>query len=277
MTKVFTLGEAAKEAIDFYGIDDPDKKLQLVPSGIHAVDRAVGGYSPSQLVTILADTGVGKSSIILECCRVISKKGVVPGYISLEDPIDFVGLRALSAESGVNGLRVRRGDVTEAQREMMQHSAARLTENPTLCAFSSGGSVEEVCDMMHALGKKGAGIFFVDYLQKMRSKDLGERSSEIGWAMTKLQRVAGIYKAPIVLVSQISLQNSLNAKKNDGWPLMQAKESGDVVNESRTVVLLKKDETSGGVAGKLAKSSVGGEGVKFDFHRMSGGGLREVE
>lgn len=269
--KVYSVAEAARAAIDSYGLRPGAKRPKLIPLGIRALDQVLGGMSPGQSVGIAATTGVGKSSVVLACCQGISAAGYKPGYLSLEDPLDFVGARALAMSSGVNSLDMRRGILTVEERDRVAASIKKLEDMKLDLFVDMGADIERGLLAFRALAKRECDVIFVDYLQKMRTGRY-DRRVEMGLALSALQTAAQEFGIPVVFVSQVR-----RMENPDKWPtIYDLKESGDIENEMRTIILLRKTK-DGHVEGKLAKSSVGGEGTSWVYERDRSGTLVELD
>ena len=72
---------------------DDDERMQ---TGILELDRVLGGgIVPGSLVLVGGDPGIGKSTLLLQVCRNLSEKGVRVLYISGEESLQQIKLRAV--------------------------------------------------------------------------------------------------------------------------------------------------------------------------------------
>ncbi len=269
MGRVLTLGESAAEAVEVYGTFRPGKP-DLVPTGITAVDRAIGGMSPGSAGILAAATGVGKSSVLLVAANNVAKAGYQAGIISLEDPPDVFGSRALALYSGVNSLAIRRKNLTEGDKKRIATALQSLATCPLRISFEIGSGLPKVLAAVESAAKSGVRIIYVDYIQKIRGVT-DDRRNEVATAFTQIQGAAAEHRVAVLFVSQFSRQPDPTKPPQIWW----LKESGDLENEARLIVLMHRNR-DGRLEGRIAKSTVGGEGTTFTLERDKSGTLREV-
>lgn len=71
------------------------KNSRRVPTGMQELDRVLGGgIVPGSLVLVGGDPGIGKSTILLQVCRNLSKAGQNVLYISGEESLQQIRIRA---------------------------------------------------------------------------------------------------------------------------------------------------------------------------------------
>lgn len=269
MRPVLSLEESAGEAAKILHIFD-DGKPDLIPTGVGPVDRLVGGLFPGAAGILAAATGVGKSSLILAAA--LSNRYPV-GVVSTEDTPDVWGSRALAWASGVNSLRIRTKSFTDKERGALLAGRTKLsTVKNVRVAYEIGSTIDEVCDAIKGLADAGCRMVWVDYLQKIRGIS-DDRRNEVSIAYTAIQRVCDRNNVSAMVVSQFSRQPDPSREPQIWW----LKESGDLENEARIIILGKRDSQNQNLLHfRLAKSTVGGDGLRFQYLRDGSGTLREV-
>ena len=76
--------------------DVPMEKHNRISSGMEELDRVLGGgIVPGSLVLVGGDPGIGKSTILLQVCRYLSEHGTKVLYISGEESLQQIRMRAL--------------------------------------------------------------------------------------------------------------------------------------------------------------------------------------
>ena len=110
-----TMSDVLKEAID--NIEAAKKNVDGVsgvPSGFHALDRITSGWQKSDMIIIAARPGMGKTAFVLSMARNIAVDFDVPiAVFSLEmSSIQLVN-RLISAETGIRGEKIRRGNLED--------------------------------------------------------------------------------------------------------------------------------------------------------------------
>ena len=275
-TKLFTLADSVRETEKLFRTFDDGEMPELVPTGIKAVDRIIGGVGAGTFGVIGAGPGVGKSRVALDALDNLQAQNVKGGYQSNEDGPDVVGSRVLARYSGVNSLAIRKKSFTEDEYTMLCDARERLNleaakETSFLTSYATSGSLSQTVEGVHALGEAGCKIIYMDYLQKLHGKS-GDRRYDIGQCLNELHGAAASHGASLIMLSQISRQ--VNPHKMPGR--FALKESGDIENEARIILMLCK-EGQDGVMGNLDKSSFGGEGTKCLWETRNCGTLFEKE
>lgn len=247
---------------------------ELIKLGIPAVDTTIGGVGPGTLVVVALPTGVGKSSTALHMLLHSPDRG---GYCSMEDPEDLFGARLLAAYSGVSSLRIRRKDLDEhdlrSLRDGMDQLARRDEEgrSPVL-DFLIGKSIVEVEKAVERQAAAGCRFGILDYLQKLRGVS-EDRRSEVGAVMGRYQGACYEHGMAAIMLSQFSRLDPGQRPR-----LRHLKESGDIENEARVVILGWQDPKQARlIRFCLEKSTYGGAGLEWCMHYDSSGTLRDGE
>ncbi len=277
---VRSLEDSAKHAAHTFSTFTDGRPI-LVPTGITAVDLATGGLGPGSTMIIGADNGLGKSSVVLDACLTNQAAGVKCGYISHEDTPDVVGCRLLARYSGVDSRRIRTKEFRDGDLAKLERGMRLLRQDAELphsieFAYTVGGSLLSVLAAMDELKQRGCGVVYHDYVQKFRDTSLGaDRRHQIGGAFTLLQGRAFELELAFVEVSQISRQ-IVPGKRPSRHAL---KETGDLENEARIILMLWRDEVDNLdiLDGYLDKSTFGGEGRRMQWRRAACGSLFQFD
>ena len=101
-------------AVELVGLDAAVALPERVPSGIAELDRAVGGgIVPGSAMLLAGDPGIGKSTLLLQATAKIAQSGRGAVYISGEEAVDQVRLRAIRL--GLGGAPVQLASVTSVR------------------------------------------------------------------------------------------------------------------------------------------------------------------
>lgn len=269
---IFGVKETIGEAVTTFRLDR-DGLPELVPLGLRPLDEELGGLGPGACGILAAATGVGKSSAMLAAMLGSSVK---TGAVSLEDGPDVVGTRLLSAITGIDSLRIRRKALTKKELADIKKAAKSNKLNHMYFSYPIAGSIEQVEEAIGELCAEGCRMIWVDYLQEIRGHGKNDRRNEVSEAMTRCHRVAAAGNAALMAVSQFR-------RLGDGEKVPQIyhlKESGDLENKARVIVLAHRQlspDAGDRVRFRLAKSTYGGEYVRFDMVRDESGTLRHAQ
>lgn len=270
--KLYSLAESAEEALNTFGSLSGEKP-NLVPLGIRVIDEAIGGMYPGTGVIVAAATGIGKSSLALHGALNAAQAGVGVGIISCEDGPDVLGTRILAWASGVPTLDIRKGNLDENQKIALEAARKRLEtlDHPTV-GYPVGRPIEDVEGVLKALAKAGCTLVYIDYLQKIRGSGQ-DRRNEVAGNFTRLQRIAYDHGIVPVFVSQLSRGFDPDRPPS----IHMLKESGDLENEARLIILLWRDtKEPHKLKMKVGKSTFGGEHIRTEFVRNKAGFLEEI-
>jgi replicative DNA helicase len=202
------------------------------------------------------------------------------GAVSLEDGPDVVGTRLLSAITGIDSLCIRRKALSAKELKTLNVAAKSTKLDHMYFSYPIAGRLDRVCEEIRQLTDQGCKMIWVDYLQKIRGHGKGDRRNEVAETFTRLQETIATGGAAGMLVSQFR-RPAVDLKSGKPRPvgIHHLKESGDLENEARIIVIAQAEESPGvgqRVRFKLAKSTYGGEFVKFDMVRDPSGTLRDA-
>jgi DNA repair protein RadA/Sms len=157
--------------------DIPDQVENRIPTGINEFNRVLGGgVVPGSLVLIGGDPGIGKSTLLLQAAALLSAGGVKTLYISGEESLAQLKLRAARLETpGSDLLAAAETDLQEifklaeqAQPRVLIIDSIQTVYKPDVAA--SPGSVTQLREatlalMVHAKST-GCAVFLVGHVTK---------------------------------------------------------------------------------------------------------------
>lgn len=268
INRVKNLAEIAESAVKIlrtFDDEDPD----LIKTGLGPIDETIGGLFPGQGGILGLANGVGKSMTILNA---MLQSDTPQGAIFVEDTDDVMGTRCISHQSGVNSLAIRRKDLTDMDKEAIQAAINKLRYKKAYAVCHPGASIETIEEYVEDLAKRGCRLIWLDYIQKVRGIRQ-DRNNEVAEAYTRFQRACFHHECAFMVASQFSRQVDPTKRPRRSW----LKESGDLENEARVIVLGWRDEGNDQVVHYvLDKSTVGGEGLHWAVERDTSGILRPI-
>jgi replicative DNA helicase len=184
-----------------------EKEIELIPTGFPSLDKILGGFAPSQLITISAPTKSGKTSFCMDLTTKL--KDYTPLWLSFEEPV-----RELISKF------IERKEVPP-----LFMTPKQMTGNK--CAW-----VEE--RIMESKAKFDSRIVFIDHLHFIIDMINGNNVSlEIGATMRELKQMAKRWGIVIVLVAHMKKTNPTEPVTID-----DLRDSSFVAQESDTVITL---------------------------------------
>ena len=97
-----------------------EEKITGVPTGITKLDFVTNGWQPQDLIILAARPSIGKSAVAGNLARLAAQDTDRPtgvGIFSLEMADEQWASRIFSAESGIDGWRMKKGRISDSGNE----------------------------------------------------------------------------------------------------------------------------------------------------------------
>lgn len=254
-----------RTALERFVESDPKKAL----TGIPPVDKKLGGMFEGEVGILAASTGAGKSSVALH--SVMESGGL---YISCEDSQAVVGTRILSHITGIDSLKIRKGDLTAKERKDMM-KASSIADGAAF-SFHVGSTMEAIADSIksYARTQDQPRTVWLDYIQCIPGAG-NDRRNEVAGIFRDFRTACARNGMAGIAISQFR-----RGVKEGRFPSRyHLKESGDLENEARLILLGYRDNSgeSDTLRFRIDKSTFGGEGLTFSYRRNEAGKLYYVK
>ena len=152
-------------------------ETERISSGLAELDRVLGGgIVPGSLVLVGGDPGIGKSTILLQVCQKLAGNGVSTIYVSGEESLRQIKMRAARIGGFTNDVRfLCETNLTEIENILTKEKpkTAVIDSIQTMCSedvSSAPGSVSQVREstavLMQLAKKHGITIFIVGHVTK---------------------------------------------------------------------------------------------------------------
>ena len=152
-------------------------ETERISSGMAEFDRVLGGgIVPGSLVLVGGDPGIGKSTILLQVCKNLAAAGVSTLYVSGEESLKQIKMRAARIGTFTNDVRFMcETSLTEIENTITKENpkVAVIDSIQTMCneeISSAPGSVSQVREstsvLMQLAKKQGVMIFIVGHVTK---------------------------------------------------------------------------------------------------------------
>jgi replicative DNA helicase len=215
--------------------------LTGIPTGLIELDKMSSGFQNAELVILAARPSVGKTALALNLASHISIKENIPVlFFSLEMHWESLIFRLLSAESRIDGNRIRSGYIKEDEWVGLTSAVSRLTEAPFYIDASPAMTIFELRAKARRMKKKyDVGIIFADYLQLIRGPQVQTREQEVAAISRALKSIAMELNIPVVALSQLSRQPARRGK--DSKPILSdLRESGAIEQDADFVMFIHR-------------------------------------
>ncbi len=214
-----------------------------IPTGFTDIDRLLGGLQRSDLIILAARPSVGKTSLALTIAHTAAKRfHQRVALFSLEMANEQVVQRLISAETGINAQRLRRGEIEEDEWRRFMKAAGDMAETHFYIDDTPGISALELRTKARRLhAELGIDLIVIDYLQLMRGDFRSEnRVQEISSISRALKALARELNVPVMALSQLSRGVESRADKRP--ILSDLRESGALEQDADVVIFIYRED-----------------------------------
>lgn len=224
--------------------------LSGVGTGFTALDQITAGWQPSDMIVLAARPGMGKTAFVLSMARNIatgaagSPKAVA--FFSLEMSSVQLVSRLISAETGISGEKLRKGNLEPHEYTQLHERIGPLTNAQIFIDDTPSLSVFELRAKARRLKQQhDIQIIIIDYLQLMTAgsdnRAGGNREQEISTISRSIKTIAKELNVPIIALSQLS--RAVETRGGDKKPILSdLRESGAIEQDADIVSFIYRPE-----------------------------------
>jgi replicative DNA helicase len=251
--------DALTEAIDMAAAAyQRDGHLSGISTGLHDMDKQMGGLQRSDLIILAARPAMGKTSLATNIAYNVANayeaaeqpdgslktvNGGIVGFFSLEMSSEQLATRILAEQSTISSSDIRRGAIDENQFATLAAVAQRMQALPLYIDHTGGISIAQLAARARRLKRqRGLDLLVVDYLQLLSGsgKRSDNRVQEITEITTGLKALAKELTVPIIALSQLSRQ--VESRDDKRPQLSDLRESGSIEQDADVVLFIYRDE-----------------------------------
>lgn len=213
-----------------------------VTTGIHGLDKIIGGFTSPELSVIAARPGVGKSALMNQMAfesQYMGRKAkvlIVTQEMSKEDLVE----REISRRSGVSAFLIKTGKLSKMDLNRLSVAAGEVFSIADEIHIFDHSNCHplEIWALIRKMKSEGkVDICFIDYLQICTPSEKKEtRNLEIGAMTWTLKQCCKACELPIVPLSQVGRKAE---DRQDKMPHMQdLRESGNIENDCDKIIFI---------------------------------------
>jgi replicative DNA helicase len=240
-----------------------------INTGFWELDMITGGLIGSKLIVLGARPRIGKTSMMANMARNMAKNGHKVGIFSIEMDKEELDISLLSAESGINSMKLRFGKGPDKYDwEKIAKASDRKSKWPIVIDDTGALPIMELCRRARKMKRDGCEIIFIDQFSKIkgdRRKNKFEEATEI---VERLGDLKKDLRMPVVLLAQIN--RKLEERWNKKPMLADLKNTGQLEEEADIVLLLHREEEYNPLPENKGKAN-----LEIAKHR--GGPCRDIE
>jgi len=210
-------------------------------TGFQSLDELTNKLRKSTLVTIAAQTSVGKTAFALKLALNLADQGIGTLFISLEMTMDTIVMRIISQKTLIPFSVLSQMNIKSPNLQEVISKAQTVFNNIPLFLVQRTVSIIDIENQIR-LSKKNhhVKVVFIDYIQLIRcAKNTENRNLEITYITRALANLAIELDICIVILSQLSRGVSNRVDKRP--MLSDLRDSGAIEQDSDIVIFLYRD------------------------------------
>jgi replicative DNA helicase len=210
-----------------------DSKPSGISTGLFDLNRATGGWKPTNIIILASRPGIGKTSLCLHFAESAAKKGKWVNFYGLEMSRSDLMRINISGETGINRTDARDGRITDEDWNAVNIAVKSMERLPIIWNDQATLTVNHIRSFTAKNRKIGkCDLIIIDYLQLITPTDKKViREQQIAEISRELKKLALKEKVPIIIAAQ------LNREATEGEPkLHHLRESGSLEQDADIVI-----------------------------------------
>jgi replicative DNA helicase len=236
-----------------------DGRLSGLATGLHDLDRMMGGLQASDLVIVAGRPGMGKTSLATNFAYNIARawqgevrpdgqretvNGGIVGFFSLEMSAEQLATRIISEQTEIASYRIRRGEIDPGDFDRLATAAREMETIPLYIDETGGLSIAQLAARARRLKRqRGLDLLVIDYIQLLQGstrRAAEGRVQEVTEITTGLKALAKELNVPILACSQLSRQ--VESRDDKRPQLSDLRESGSIEQDADVVLFVFREE-----------------------------------
>jgi replicative DNA helicase len=236
-----------------------DGKLSGIATGLHDLDRMMGGLQHSDLIILAGRPGMGKTALATNLAYNVAKawhgevrpdgrvetiNGGIVGFFSLEMSAEQLATRIIAEQTEIPSYRIRRGEIDPTDFDRIAGMAREMETVPLYIDESGGLSIAQLAARARRLKRqRGLDLLVVDYIQLLQgssNRAAQGRVQEVTEITTNLKALAKELNVPIIALSQLSRQ--VESRDDKRPQLSDLRESGSIEQDADVVMFVYREE-----------------------------------
>jgi len=236
-----TMEELTCQTYEYLEALSADKAPKGIKTGFWELDLVTGGFFGSKLILIGARPRIGKTSMMLNMARNMAKSGHKVGIFSIEMDKEELDISLLSAESGINSMRLRFGTGPDKYDwEKIQEASERKSTWPIIIDDTGALTIKELCRGARKMKRDGCEVIFIDQFSKIKGDRRKSKFEEATAIVEQLGDLKKELRMPVLLLAQINRKLEDRGEKKP--TLSDFKNTGQLEEEADIALLLHREE-----------------------------------
>lgn len=211
-------------------------------TGIDALDDAMGGMYPQDLVILAARPGMGKTALALSIARNVAGRGQGVLVFSLEMSATALARRLIAGEAALSVHAMRRGRLGQDGWVGLVRARPAM-DLPIEIDDRAGLEIAEVrAAAMAAKRRGGLALVVVDHLGKLTApREVAKHgpTATVGYVSSGLKALAKDLDCPVLALCQLS--RAVEARDDKRPALGDLRQSGEIEQDADAVLMLYRE------------------------------------
>ena len=228
------------------------ESISGVHTGFQGLDEILGGFQASDLITVAARTGIGKTTFLLNIAwRAAGIYSIPVALFTLEVSPKQLTQRLLSMQTEIDSAKLRDAKMNDEEWGKVGTGAGELSELPIFIDDTPALTELQLRSKARRLKlDHHIGLVIVDYLQLMRPHgDQENRVQQISQITRSLKQLARELEVPVIAGAQLSRAIDIRAEPKPR--LSDLRESGSIEQDSDVVIFLYPEGGDAAESGPL--------------------------
>lgn len=226
-------------------VEDELAGSMVIKSGFVDLDKAIGGFSPGELIVIGGRPSMGKTQLLVNLALTISKSIPVQ-YFTFDLSPSMLAKRFFSTLSGIAMSKILQLELTEEEKAKLAYLEIELKDHQIFLNDSCNSSVTSMkTHCLQQMQEHGVRVIMIDYLQMMSTtRYRHNRELELSYIIRELKSFAKDQNVCVIASSQLS--RALEFRSGSKKPqLSDLRDSGTIEQDADKVIFIYRPECYG--------------------------------
>ena len=224
-------------------LKESDGYSNTISSAYPSIDFFTRGWAPTQLITIGARTGVGKTVFAINNIVDALVQGKSVCFFSLEMTEREVISRIIASRAQISIQRIEKGEPLDSDELARYEEALDFLENTKLVIEEdprvSSESIKRKA-IEQAQSEDGLDFIVVDYLQLIQTTGKKNRQEAVAEVSRDMKILAKELNVPVMILVQLNREKK--DEEVDNTPkIYDIRESGAIAQDSNVVILIHRE------------------------------------
>ena len=214
-------------------------KIRGMRSGLYRLDKTIDGFSKGNLITFVARSGIGKSTVATSIILKMLKDNKIV-FFSMEMPAEQILKKMAFNLCNISAQDYQEGKLDRNELVRIKSFIATARNNKNLKIYSDSDFNSIISKIKLEKLKNNVDIVFVDYLNRITGVNGGTRDIEFNYITSKLKDIA--LQEDICIVALTQANRQVDKQTNKRITLADIKESSSIEQNSDVVIALYRNK-----------------------------------